>query len=73
VGIGQKPFGEIHPLVQFGNFLPESIHFGQQLGVLRGRNPPPDPFGKGSADRTDRKQEQGSASEQKSDREQTFH
>ncbi len=64
MGAGQEPFGEVHPLVQLGDFLPESIHFGQQLGVLRGRNPPPDPFGKGSADWTDRKQEQGSASEQ---------
>jgi len=73
MGAGQEPFGKVYPLVQLGDFLPEGIHFGQQLGVLRGGDPPPNPFGKGSADWTDRKQEQGSASEQKSDREQAFH
>ena len=46
MGAAQDPFGEIHPLVQLGDFLPESIHLGQQLGILRGRNPPPEPIGK---------------------------
>jgi hypothetical protein len=73
VGAGQEPLGEVHPLVQLGDLLPESVHFGQQLGVLRVGDPPPNPFGKGSADRADRKEEQGSASEQKSDGEQALH
>jgi hypothetical protein len=36
VGLEQNALGKIHPLVQLGHFLPESIYLGQELRVLHG-------------------------------------
>jgi hypothetical protein len=45
MGFRQDPLGEINSFVQVGYFLPQSVDLGQELGILRRLNPPPEPVG----------------------------
>jgi hypothetical protein len=35
LGFHQNPFGEVHSLMELRHFLPQRVHLGQQLGILR--------------------------------------